>query len=67
MISVGTKVKLIVKNSEVAGRVVDIDNNDVALVEIMRMHNWHYHCPLTQLKELTEQEEKQFYSGRRNK
>ena len=61
MITKGTKVKLVVQDSEVAGRVVDIDNNNVALVEIMRMGNWHYHCKLEQLKELSTEEEKKFY------
>lgn len=67
MIKKGTKVKLVVQGSEVAGKVVDIDNNSIALVEIMRMGNWHYHCGLDQLEVLSAEEEKRFYSRNKNK
>ena len=61
MIKEGTRVKLTLDGSVVAGTVVDIAENNVALVEIMRVGNWHYHCPVDQLIKISSNEEKQFY------
>ena len=67
MIKIGTKVKLVVgiRGDKVAGKVVDIDDNN-ALIEIMKMGNWHYHCSVDELTKLTEQEENEFYGLKSN-
>ena len=66
MIKTGTKVKWEMNGTTCAGTVVDIGPNDVALVEVMKMGNWHCHCTLDELTEITEQEENEFYGLKPN-
>lgn len=63
MIKVGAKVKLVgcVWDGEVPGKVVGIDDNNVALVQIMNLGSWHYLCPTNELIKLTDQEGYEFY------